>query len=136
MRTNLKMIIVALMGLLFVSMAFAQDAAATAAATAAAPSAMAGITSANIVTWLTPVLVPLVLAGLKLVAPKLPTWVIPIAAPVLGMLIDFVNSLATSHASNLLVAAALGLAGVGLREVKENLSPAGNGGWPTVPPSS
>ncbi len=127
MNTRLRLIIVALMGLLFATMAFAQD--------TAGPAAVGGITSANLVTWLTPVLVPLVLAGLKLVAPKLPTWVIPVAAPVIGILIDFVNSLATSHARNFLVAAALGLAGVGLREVKENLKPAVNGGWPATPPS-
>ena len=129
MKTNIRLMIVALTGFLFATLAFAQEVAAPAAA------ALDGITSANVVTWLTPVLVPLLLAGVKLVLPKLPTWVIPIAAPVIGVLIDFVNSLATAHSSNFLVAAALGLAGVGLREVKENLKPAANGGWPATPPS-
>lgn len=101
---------------------FASDAAST-----------GNVTADNIVSWLTPILVPLVLAGLKKISPSIPSWVIPIAAPVLGVLIDLANSYATGHSSNLLVAAGLGLAGVGLREIKDQIKPAANGGWSPTP---
>ena len=128
MKTNrTRLFFAALVGLFFVTFAFAQD---------AAPAVSAGLTADNIVQWVTPLLVPLVLAAVKKFAPSLPSWVIPLAAPVLGVLIDLVSSLATTHSSNLLQGAVLGLLGVGLREMKEALKPAPNGGWPTVPPAS
>lgn len=96
-----------------------------------APAQASGLTPAAVIQWLTPAVVPLLLAGVKQVMPKLPTWTIPLLAPVLGILLDVVNSMATSHQSNFLAAAALGLAGVGIREVKDTLKPAPNGGWPS-----
>lgn len=87
------------------------------------------MTADQIIQFATPVIVPLILAGVKSVLPKLPSWTIPILAPVLGIAVDIVNSAATSHASNLWAAAALGLAGVGIREVKDQIAPAANGGW-------
>lgn len=120
MKNKIRLFFASLAGLMFVAVAFAQD---------AAPAT--GFTPDNIVAWLTPVLVPLVLAGIKQLMPKLPSWTIPLLAPILGVGIDFLHSLATAHSTNLLVAAALGLAGVGLREAKEALKPAPNGGWPT-----
>jgi hypothetical protein len=78
----------------------------------------------SIITWLTPLLVPLIIAVKKKFAPLIPSWALPILAPVLGMILDYVNTLATSHQSNLLLAALLGLAGVGVREVKDQLVPA------------
>lgn len=89
-------------------------------------------TADSILTWITPVVVPLVLTGVKRVLPKLPSFMIPILAPVLGVAIDFVNTFALGHSSNLALAAVAGLAGVGLREVKENLKPSTNGGWPVL----
>lgn len=130
MKTKLSWFFVALMGLLFVTVSFAQ-----APETAAPAASVAGITADQIVQWLTPLLVPLILAGVKQVGPKLPTWVIPLAAPVLGVVLDFLNSLLTSHASNFWYGAALGLLGVAVREVKEAIVPAKNGGWPVVPPN-
>lgn len=94
------------------------------AQTAVAPAATTGISPDGIVQWLTPILVPLLIAGFKKVSPSLPGWCLPILAPLLGMLLELVNSLATTHTSNFAVAAALGLAGVGLREVKDQLTPA------------
>lgn len=76
----------------------------------------------SIVQFLTPVIVPLVIAGMKKLMPKLPGFLLPIIAPVIGVVIDLVNSFVTTHSTNLFAAAALGLAGVGLREVKDQLS--------------
>lgn len=97
----------------------------------AAPTAL-GVSANNIVSWLTPILVPILLLGVKKILPNIPGWVIPILAPLLGVLTDVVNSMATGHQSNLLLSALLGLAGVGLREVKDQIKPAVNGGWPTT----
>ncbi len=109
--------------------------AATSFAAEAAVAISTGNASADsILTWLIPVIVPLILAGLKKIAPAVPAWTLPILAPVLGVVVDLVNHYALGHTSNLAVSIGLGLAGVGLREVKENLLPATNGGWPTTPP--
>lgn len=86
-------------------------------------AAASGINPSSIVTWLTPVLVPLIIAGVKKFSPSIPSYLLPIIAPVLGMLIDLVNSFSSAHQSNLLIAALLGLAGVGVREVKDQLAP-------------
>jgi len=94
-------------------------AADTPVAGLAAPSA--GITAENIIAWLTPILVPLIIAGMKFLAPKIPGWLLPILAPVLGIAIDALGSLATGQAGNVWMAALLGLAGVGLREAKDQL---------------
>ncbi len=88
-----------------------------------APAAV-NTTAVDLVTWLTPLLVPLLIAGLKKVAPNVPSWALPLIAPCIGMLIDVVGRLSDSHQGNLFAAAALGLAGVGLREVKDQLIPA------------
>lgn len=84
----------------------------------------------KVVAFLTPILVPLVLAAVKKFAPSLPGWALPLAAPVLGFLIGLINNLVASHSTNLWLAAGLGLLGVAVREVKEAVVPAPNGGWP------
>ena len=94
-------------------------AADTVAAGLAAPAS--GITAENIIAWLTPILVPLIIAGMKYLAPKIPGWLLPILAPVLGIAIDAIGSVATGQAGNVWMAALLGLAGVGLREAKDQL---------------
>lgn len=104
------------------------------AADAGAPST-GNPTADSILTWLTPLIVPVVLLGVKKITPSIPSGLIPILAPVIGVIIDLVNHFALGHASNLLVAAGAGLIGVGLREVKEAIVPAVNGGWPTPPTS-
>lgn len=87
------------------------------------------MTADQIIQFATPIIVPLILAGVKQLLPKLPSWTIPILAPLLGVAVDVVNAAATSHQTNLWVAAALGLSGVGLREIKDQIVPATNGGW-------
>ena len=70
---------------------------------------------------LIPVLVPLVIGAFKkFVTDKVPGAVLPIIAAVLGPLFDWgISAIAGIPPSGALVGVALGLAGVGLREVKE-----------------
>jgi hypothetical protein len=82
-----------------------------------------------------PVLTPLIIAGVKLLMPKIPTVVLPFLAPVLGAAIDLIAHFATGANLNVWLSAGLGLAGVGLREIvdqsKQSISstpPADGGG--------
>lgn len=79
--------------------------------------------STQIVSLLTPVVVPLVIAGFKLISAKIPTWVFPVLAPILGALVGVISNAALQANGNLYVAAALGLAGVGVREIIDQLKP-------------
>ncbi len=131
--TNLLKITLALVALAFALPIMAHAQAAASAAPAVVAPAPASLPD-NVVAWLTPILVPLLIAGVKKIAPSIPSWVLPLVAPVLGFLLGVVNNLALSHHDNLWVAAGLGLLGVAVREVKENLIAAPNGGWPTPTP--
>lgn len=88
----------------------------------------------QIASWLTPLIVPAVLALVKKGLPKLPSWIIPLLAPVLGLVIGVIDNVVAGHGTNLWLAAGLGLLGVAVREVKEAVSPAPNGGWPVTTP--
>lgn len=68
-----------------------------------------------------PLIVPIVVAMAKFFIPKLPGWTLPIIAPALGALIDYLTTRATGAAASPLIAAALGSAGVGLREIVDQL---------------
>lgn len=122
MKTAFRLL--ALLSVFCVAIAIAQPAAPDPGAPPAVAPVSAGVTANNLVQWLTPVIVPLVIAGLKKLVPKIPVFILPIVAPLLGIAIDYVNTLATAHSSNFLAAAALGLAGVGVREIKDQLTPA------------
>ena len=61
---------------------------------------------------LIPIVVPLVLAGLKRLAPSLPSLLLPVLAPFLGAL-----SAGLTVVTDLGTGAVLGAAGVGVREV-------------------
>lgn len=106
--------------------------AVDAVATPTAPGT-GNVTADNLIQWLTPVLTPILIALMKKILPMAPAWICPIVAPLLGIGIDYLNHFATGHATNMLVAAGLGLMGVGLREVKDQLMSAPNGGWPAPP---
>jgi hypothetical protein len=60
-----------------------------------------------------PLLVPVLIAWLKILVPKLPKKYLPVLAPVLGAVMDCV----ATGGQNPALAAALGSAGVGLREI-------------------
>lgn len=83
--------------------------------------------SVDLVSALIPVIVPLVIAGIKLGLPRLPVWTLPFIAPLLGALVGLVATLTTTHSQNPWISAVLGLAGVGLREavdqVKQQVKP-------------
>jgi hypothetical protein len=121
---------IALAALAFLLLPLAVFAAAVIPADGSSIVATGNAAADSILTWLTPVIVPIVLLGVKKILPRIPSGLIPILAPVLGILIDLVNTYGLNHSSNLMIAAVAGLAGVGLREVKEAVKPAPNGGWP------
>jgi hypothetical protein len=73
----------------------------------------------NLVESLIPVLVPVILALLKHFLPRLPKLWLPILAPVLGAAIEALASGEFGAGTSL--GAALGAAGVGLREILDQL---------------
>lgn len=79
--------------------------------------------ASQIITFATPIVVPLVIAGMKLLKPNIPTWLLPVIAGPLGALLDYINHLATGNDLNLSLAVVLGLAGVGVREVIDQVKP-------------
>jgi hypothetical protein len=91
----------------------------------AATDAPAGSTSAGAPgsPWqlLIPVLVPVIIAGVKWALPKIPPIALPILAPVLGAGLDIVLHYAGVTSSNGVLGAVLGAAGVGLREVVDQV---------------
>lgn len=86
------------------------------------PSALSSAVPAA--SWqqaLIPILTPLIVAGVKLIVPRIPRVWLPILAPVLGAALDYVAHLATGSSLNPLAGLALGAAGVGLREVVDQV---------------
>ena len=83
---------------------------------------------------LIPVFTPLIIQAVKMFVPKIPTLWLPVMAPFLGALLDVISHYSTGSTVSIGTAAALGLAGVGVREVVDQIqkvSPAGPTG-PTV----
>lgn len=117
-------------GLFLILCTFARAADTTAAPLD--PAAMPDTTAGKIVAIATTFLVPILIAGVKRIAPSIPSWGLPLLAPVLGFLIGVINNAVAAHSSNLWLAAGLGLLGVAVREVKDTLMPAPNGGWPAT----
>jgi hypothetical protein len=76
-------------------------------------------------SWLSaliPIAVPIVIAGLKFMLPKLPTWTLPaIVAPLLGTLADLALHYAGVSTLGPAWGALLGSAGVGLREIQDQV---------------
>lgn len=77
----------------------------------------------QIVTFATPIIVPLIIAGMKWLKPNIPTWLLPVLCGPLGMLLDYINHLVTNSGLNLIQAALLGVAGIGVREIVDQLKP-------------
>lgn len=69
-----------------------------------------------------PVVVPLLIAGLKKWIPNIPTWTLPILAPGLGALADFVLQSAGVQTGGTLKGMLLGSAGVGIRELQNQVA--------------
>ena len=70
---------------------------------------------------LIPVLVPLLIAGGKFLIPRIPSWLLPIVAPILGGAVDAIAAYASGGTANPVLGAALGSAGVGLREIVDQM---------------
>lgn len=70
---------------------------------------------------LIPVIVPLLVSVGKWLVPKLPSWSLPIIAPALGAVIDLINAKSTGGTWSPLTSGALGMAGVGLREIVDQV---------------
>ena len=96
---------------------------------------LSGIDLSTVLLGLIPVLVPLLVALGKVFVPRLPSWLLPIAAPALGALINWLTSLATGSAASPVLALALGSAGVGLREIVDQLKQQATSA-PAAPPST
>jgi hypothetical protein len=63
------------------------------------------------------VVVPIIIAAFKGLLPRIPTWALPLLAPVLGAGGDVAIGLLAGVDSSGLAGALAGLAGVGVREV-------------------
>lgn len=75
------------------------------------------------INLLTPVLGPILTSLAKKVWPSLPKWLTPILAIILGALSNIGGSAAFDVPINLGVATALGVAGIGVREVTKHFNP-------------
>lgn len=73
------------------------------------------------VQMLIPVLVPLMIAAGKVLVPRIPGWLLPILAPVLGGIVDAAAAYASGGTANPVLSMALGSAGVGLREIVDQM---------------
>lgn len=71
-----------------------------------------------------PVVVPLLIAGLKKFIPNVPTVFLPVLAPLLGVLADWIIQMSGVHTGGLIKGAFLGAAGVGLRELQNQVAKA------------
>lgn len=79
-----------------------------------------------------PLVVPLLIAGLKTWIPKVPKWALPILAPALGALADFLLQTVGVNTGGVIKGALLGSAGVGIREIMDQVNQ--RMAAPTVPP--
>lgn len=70
------------------------------------------------------VIVPLVIYFAKVIVPKIPKWLIPILAPILGGVAEAVLAYASGGTPNPALGAVLGAAGTGLREVVDQIKKA------------
>ncbi len=74
-----------------------------------------------LVPGLIPVVVPVAVYLLKSLVPKVPTVWLPVAAIALGAVADTAAHFATGSVANPILGAVLGAAGVGLREVVDQI---------------
>ena len=70
------------------------------------------------------VLVPLAVAGIKKIVPNIPSPLLPIAATLLGLMATLCSNLAGATSINPMWGLLLGAAGVGVREIKDQVFPA------------
>jgi hypothetical protein len=88
-----------------------------------APAAAAQVPTINWIQALIPVLVPVLIAGLKLAVSVIPGWLLPIIAPVLGGLADAGLAYVSGGTASPMLGMILGSAGVGIREIVNQMRP-------------
>lgn len=81
---------------------------------------------------LIPLVVPLLVAVFKFFLPKLPSWTLPILATALGALLNWISTAVGGPGVGPLTATLLGAAGVGVREIIDQLKPDTKAGAATV----
>lgn len=89
--------------------------------TTALPGATDAVPAVELGKLLIAVIVPLIVAGARAVAPKIPKAMLPPLAIALGALADYVGSLLGAWQGNIVVGLALGAAGIGVREASVQL---------------
>lgn len=83
---------------------------------------------------LIPLLVPLIVAASKYFLPSVPGWMLPIIAPILGALLNYISTITLGTDASPLLGAALGSAGVGIREIIDQVhTRIGDGPQPPAP---
>jgi hypothetical protein len=87
-------------------------------------------TMSQYLTFLIPLVVPPLILGLKKFMPNIPTWALPLTAPIIGSLADVALQASGVHTGGVLKGALLGSAGVGLRELANQIGQA----MPKPPP--
>lgn len=79
------------------------------------------------------VLSPILVAAAKKFIPTMPSWLPPLLSVAFGLAVTVLNTFISAHPGlPWWAGAALGVLGIGLREVKDQALPAPNGGWPTT----
>jgi glycerol uptake facilitator-like aquaporin len=71
---------------------------------------------------LIPLVVPILISGVKLIIPKLPKMWLPIIAPVLGAVAAIALHFAGAEGVSIWVGSLLGMAGVGMREIADQVA--------------
>lgn len=82
---------------------------------------MDGIQWVQLIQPLLVILVPLILSQAKKLLGGRATWLIPASAPLLGALVDFLQSFVTNTSLGPTTAAVLGAVGVWLRELVDQV---------------
>lgn len=90
------------------------------------------MTTTTLLTLITPIVAPVVVALSKGAILRLPKWSLPLIAGLAGGTLDLVTALTTAHQGNFAYGAMLGLAGVGVRELIDQLTKADFKGYPHV----
>lgn len=80
----------------------------------------------NWIVNLIPLIVPIIVAGIKLALPRLPKAWLPVVAVGLGAGLDLVSHWTTGSASSPLLGAIMGAAGVGIREILDQVKKLNN----------
>lgn len=91
-----------------------------------------GAQNVGLLLVIIPVAVPFIVALGKFFIPKLPSWSLPILAPALGALIDYITAKTTGGTFSPVTSALLGSAGVGIREILDQIKKAT--ATPSTPP--